>query len=89
MNITSPQERNVDDNGFTTRIDICQLGAVIYEVVTGKKYEIDLFKKTITLLMAGRTGQREISFLALKVFGLVPLLKAAGSTGGGGVPKCA
>lgn len=34
----------VDDNGFTTRIDIGQLGAVIYEVVTGKKCEIDLFK---------------------------------------------
>lgn len=34
----------LDDNGYTTRIDIGFLGAVIYEVVTGEKCEIDLFK---------------------------------------------
>ncbi|KAE8155494.1 kinase-like protein [Aspergillus tamarii] len=34
----------VDDNGYTTRIDIGLLGAVIYEVVTGHRCEIDLFK---------------------------------------------
>lgn len=33
----------VDDNGYTTQIDIGLLGAVIYEVVTGNKCEIDLF----------------------------------------------
>lgn len=35
----------VDDNGFTTQIDIGLLGAVMYEVVTGNKCEIDLFKE--------------------------------------------
>ncbi|KAE8356567.1 kinase-like protein [Aspergillus coremiiformis] len=34
----------VDDNGYTTRIDIGLLGAVMYEVATGNKCEIDLFK---------------------------------------------
>ncbi|QKX64385.1 uncharacterized protein TRUGW13939_11559 [Talaromyces rugulosus] len=34
----------VDDNGFTTQIDIGLLGTVMYEVVTGNKCEIDLFK---------------------------------------------
>ncbi|EKV15739.1 hypothetical protein PDIP_39450 [Penicillium digitatum Pd1] len=34
----------VDDNGFTTRIDIGLLGAVMYEIVTGNECEIDLFK---------------------------------------------
>ncbi|KAF9895307.1 hypothetical protein FE257_000211 [Aspergillus nanangensis] len=33
----------VDDNGFTAQIDIGYLGAVIYEVVTGTKCEVDLF----------------------------------------------
>ncbi|KAJ5904743.1 uncharacterized protein N7473_001659 [Penicillium subrubescens] len=33
-----------DDNGFTTRVDIGLLGAVMYEVVTGNKCEVDLFK---------------------------------------------
>ena len=33
-----------DDNGYSPRIDIGQLGAVMYEVVTGNKCEIDLFK---------------------------------------------
>lgn len=35
---------NVDDNGFTTQIDIGLLGTVIYEVVTGTKCEVDLFQ---------------------------------------------
>lgn len=35
---------SVDDNGYTTQIDIGLLGAVIYEVVTGNKCEIDLYK---------------------------------------------
>ncbi|BDD62129.1 hypothetical protein MAP00_007119 [Monascus purpureus] len=42
-----PLESNmetVDDNGFTTQIDVGLLGAVMYEVMTGKKCEIDLFK---------------------------------------------
>ncbi|KAL5366215.1 hypothetical protein BJX96DRAFT_169748 [Aspergillus floccosus] len=34
----------VDDNGFTTQIDIGLLGAVMYEVVTGNRCEVDLFK---------------------------------------------
>ena len=34
----------VDDNGYTTRIDIGLLGKVMYEVVTGNKCEIDLYK---------------------------------------------
>ena len=34
----------VDDNGYTTQIDIGLLGTVIYEVVTGNKCEIDLYK---------------------------------------------
>ncbi|KAF7128791.1 hypothetical protein CNMCM5793_003700 [Aspergillus hiratsukae] len=34
----------VDDNGYTAQIDIGLLGAVMYEVVTGNKCEIDLFK---------------------------------------------
>lgn len=34
----------VDDNGFTAQIDVGLLGTVIYEVMTGKKCEIDLFK---------------------------------------------
>ncbi|KNG90084.1 hypothetical protein ANOM_002094 [Aspergillus nomiae NRRL 13137] len=34
----------VDDNGYTTRIDIGLLGAVMYEVATGNKCEIDLYK---------------------------------------------
>ncbi|KAJ5701823.1 hypothetical protein N7488_009371 [Penicillium malachiteum] len=34
----------VDENGYTTQIDIGLLGAVIYEVVTGDKYSIDLYK---------------------------------------------
>lgn len=33
-----------DDNGYTTQIDIGLLGTVIYEVVTGEKCEVDLFK---------------------------------------------
>lgn len=33
-----------DENGFTTRIDIGLLGTVFYEVVTGNKCEVDLFK---------------------------------------------
>lgn len=34
----------VDDNGYTARIDVGLLGAVMYEVITGTKCEIDLFK---------------------------------------------
>ncbi len=34
----------VDDNGYTMRIDVGLLGAVMYEVITGAKCEIDLFK---------------------------------------------
>ncbi|KAJ5580313.1 uncharacterized protein N7459_006298 [Penicillium hispanicum] len=34
----------VDDNGYTTQIDIGLLGKVMYEVVTGNKCEIDLYK---------------------------------------------
>ncbi|CAG8367993.1 unnamed protein product [Penicillium salamii] len=37
----------VDDNGYTTLIDLGFLGAVIYEVVTGEKCEIDLFKDNL------------------------------------------
>lgn len=37
----------VDDNGYTTRIDIAFLGAVFYEVITGKKCEIDLFQNNL------------------------------------------
>lgn len=34
----------VDENGFTTQIDIGLLGTVMYEIATGNKCEIDLFK---------------------------------------------
>uniref|UniRef100_A0A093VQ04 Tyrosine-protein kinase JAK2 n=1 Tax=Talaromyces marneffei PM1 TaxID=1077442 RepID=A0A093VQ04_TALMA len=34
----------VDDNGYTTQIDIGLLGAVMYEIITGEKCEIDLFQ---------------------------------------------
>lgn len=34
----------VDDNGYSTRIDIGLLGAVMYEIVTGNKCAIDLYK---------------------------------------------
>ncbi|KAI9923378.1 hypothetical protein MW887_009928 [Aspergillus wentii] len=34
----------VDDNGFSIQTDIGQLGAVMYEVVTGSKCDFDLFK---------------------------------------------
>ncbi|KAE8146643.1 kinase-like domain-containing protein [Aspergillus avenaceus] len=37
----------VDDNGYTTRIDIGLLGSVMYEVATGNKCEIDLFKDNL------------------------------------------
>ncbi|RAH63915.1 kinase-like protein [Aspergillus aculeatinus CBS 121060] len=33
-----------DDNGYTTQIDVGLLGTVLYEVMTGTKCEIDLFK---------------------------------------------
>lgn len=33
----------VDDNGYITQIDIGLLGAIIYEVMTSNKCEIDLF----------------------------------------------
>lgn len=42
-----PLESNmetVDDNGYTTQIDVGLLGTVMYEVMTGTKCEIDLFK---------------------------------------------
>lgn len=35
---------SVDDNGFTTQIDIGLLGTVMYEIMTGDKCEVDLFK---------------------------------------------
>ena len=63
---------SLDDNGYTTRIDIGFLGAVIYEVVTGEKCEIDLFKDI------EQGGHGENSFPALRMFGLVQSLKAAG-----------
>lgn len=34
----------VDDNGFTTRIDIGLLGTLMYEVITGTKCKIDIVK---------------------------------------------
>ncbi|KAB8211537.1 hypothetical protein BDV34DRAFT_219493 [Aspergillus parasiticus] len=36
----------VDDNGYTIQIDIGLLGTVMYEVVTGNRCEIDLFKNS-------------------------------------------
>lgn len=36
--------KSVGDNGYTTRIDIGLLGAVMYEIITGDKCEIDLYK---------------------------------------------
>lgn len=36
--------QNVDDSGYSVFTDIGQLGAVMYEVVTGKACEFDLFK---------------------------------------------
>ena len=37
----------VDDNGYSTRIDVGQLCAVIYEVVNGVKCDVDLFKNNL------------------------------------------
>lgn len=34
----------VDDRGYTTRIDIGLIGTIMYEVVTGDKCEVDLYK---------------------------------------------
>lgn len=34
----------VDDDGYTVAVDIGMLGAVMYEIVTGSKCEIDLYK---------------------------------------------
>ncbi|KAJ5948914.1 hypothetical protein N7454_002221 [Penicillium verhagenii] len=34
----------VDDHGFNTQIDIGLLGTVMYEIVTGEKLRVDLFK---------------------------------------------
>lgn len=42
-----PLESNmetVDDNGYTTQIDVGLLGTVMYEVMTGTKCEVDLFE---------------------------------------------
>jgi hypothetical protein len=36
--------QNVDDNGYSIYTDIGQLGAVMYEVITGEKCVFDLFK---------------------------------------------
>ncbi|CAI7647969.1 unnamed protein product [Penicillium bialowiezense] len=57
----------LDDNGYTTRIDLGFLGAVIYEVITFQ-------------LMVERAGREESSSPALKIFGLAQSLKTAGST---------
>lgn len=35
---------SVDDNGYTTQVDIGLLGTVMYEVATGNKCEIDLYR---------------------------------------------
>ncbi|KAL4811680.1 kinase-like domain-containing protein [Aspergillus spinulosporus] len=35
---------DVDDNGFTTRMDVGLLAAVMYEIITGTTCEVDLFK---------------------------------------------
>jgi hypothetical protein len=49
----------LDDNGYTTRIDIGFLGTVIYEVVTGKKCEVDLFKDNLPTSGRANWPQRE------------------------------
>lgn len=36
-----------DDKGFTTQIDIGLLGAVMYEVMTGSRCKVDLFKDNL------------------------------------------
>lgn len=36
--------QSVDDNGYTTQIDIGLIGTVIYKVVTGNKCEVDLYR---------------------------------------------
>ena len=35
---------SVDDNGYTTQVDVGLLGATMYEVMTGDKCEFDLYK---------------------------------------------
>ncbi|CAG8905385.1 unnamed protein product [Penicillium salamii] len=37
----------VDDHGFNTKIDIGLLGTVMYEIVTGEKLQVDLFKDNL------------------------------------------
>lgn len=49
----------VDDNGYTTQIDIGFLGAVFYEVVTGEKVEIGLFKDNTPTDGRARWPRRE------------------------------
>ena len=42
-----PADVNMDeaeDSGYSVQTDIGQFGAVMYEVVTGKSYDFDLFK---------------------------------------------
>lgn len=36
--------RAADDTGYTTRVDIGLLGAIMYEIVTGERCKVDLYK---------------------------------------------
>lgn len=47
-----------EDDGYSIQTDIGQLGAVIYEVVTGKKCEFDLFKDADPLNVSSASWPR-------------------------------
>ncbi|KAJ9370061.1 hypothetical protein DTO282E5_5258 [Paecilomyces variotii] len=50
---------NFNDNGYSIQTDIGQLGAVIYEVVTGKRCDFDLFKDQPSTISEAMWPRRE------------------------------
>ncbi|KAL5337962.1 serine/threonine-protein kinase HT1 [Aspergillus crustosus] len=48
----------VDDDGFSGKIDIGELGAVMYEVITGETLELELFRDSPTQESRARLPQR-------------------------------
>lgn len=66
--------QNADDAGYSIYTDIGQLGAVMYEVITGKPCEFDLFKNQ-PAAWPRPLGHGGRIFLAHRTSGLVPLLR--------------
>jgi serine/threonine protein kinase len=69
---------SADDHGFSSRIDIGLLGAVMYEVVTGVKCGIDLFHDNLPT--DGRAHWPERTCPARRMFGLARSSMPAGLT---------